>query len=57
MVIAGQHEEALVEARRVFEFFVNMPRGDGRNGGVKGRGVAEAGVLVGRGKSAGHAAA
>ncbi len=46
MIVAHQHEESLVDAGRVGEFFVGMSSGEGRDGGVKSRGVAHAEVAV-----------
>ena len=55
MVVAHQDEEALVDAGRVGELLVRVPGGERGDGGVEGRGVAEAGVLVAGGERAGHA--
>ena len=56
MVVAHQDVEALVDAGRVGEFLVGVPGGERRDGGVEGRRVAQAGVLVAGGERAGHAA-
>jgi hypothetical protein len=56
VVVAHEHEEALVDARRVFELFVNVACGERRDRGVERGGVAEAGVLVAGGERARHAA-
>ena len=55
MVIAHQDIKAFVDARRVLELFMRVPRREGRNGGVEGRGITQAGVLVARGERTGHA--
>ena len=56
VVVAHEDEEPLVDAGRVVELFVDVPRGQRRDRGVEGRGVAHAGVLVAGGKRAGDAA-
>ena len=56
MVIAGQDVEALVDTRRIVEFFVGVTRHQGRDRRVKSRGVAQADVLVAGRKGAGDAA-
>ena len=45
-VVAEEDEEALVEDRRVVEFFVGVAGGEGRDGGVEHGRVAHAGVQV-----------
>jgi hypothetical protein len=55
VVIAHEHIKPLVEAGRIAELLVGMPRRQRRNGGVKGGRISQAGVLVAGGKRAGDA--
>ena len=57
LVVPHEHEDAAVDARRVVELAVAVPRRERRDGGVESRRVAQAGVAVARREGARHRAA